>query len=187
MPLLYFEDRAVLKDFEVAAGAGYDIFAGEFANFGGEAAAVDFEVIGQFLAGIGDVKFAGVMLFCLGGEIGHEFFAGCASGGDFVFLVEDEIFGGNHAQEVEDYLAVEGAGAGAGAGYAAGVYHEGCAVFGGDDVHGHGGHAGAGKAFSEELGRLDGGHDGAVSVEVHADYLGASGEDDAKDAGRVAF
>ena len=91
-----------------------DLFLAQLADFGGQAAAVHFQIVCQFLPVIGDGEAVAALDFCLVQQVCHQFFPGGPFGGDLDLLIEYQVLGGHQPQKVEDDPAVESAGAGTG-------------------------------------------------------------------------
>ena len=86
----------------------------QLTDFCRKAAAVHFQVIGQFLPVIWNGEGIGSVVLSLQVEIGQQFLPGSPLRGDFNLLIEHEIFGRYHLQQIKNQLIMELAGIAAG-------------------------------------------------------------------------
>ena len=89
-------------------------FAAQLAEFSGHSAALDAEIIRQFLTVIRNGENSAFILFGLHQQVGHEFFLGGPFGSQFNLLIQHNIFGSNNVQKIGDNLIMKLTGIAAG-------------------------------------------------------------------------
>ena len=92
------------KQRKLVPAAFQKAFPAQLTDLGGQAAAVDLQIICQLLPVIGDGEGGAALELGLVQQVSHQLFPGASPGGNLDLLIEDDVFHGHQLQQIEDDL-----------------------------------------------------------------------------------